>query len=232
MLGRRRSLGVVLLAAAPVFVAAILAVGGGLGDPDTLAFEVFSSITLGLVIPLAALILGTGALGTGIDDGTIVYLLVKPVPRRTVVLAAMLVAAMATAALTVPASLLSGLLLLGGTAPDLLLGMVLAALLASVLYAVVFVTLSVYTGRALVLGLGYVLVWEGLVTGLLTGTRILSIREYALAVVTAFGGSGLGEAGRSGVELPVAMLLSAAVLVGAFVLGSRRLGRFEMTDGG
>jgi ABC-2 type transport system permease protein len=232
LLGRRRSLGVVVLAAAPVFVAAILAIAGGLGDAETLAYAVFSGITLGLVVPLAALILGTAALGTPIDDGTIVYLLVKPVPRRTVVLAAMLVAGAAGAALTGAATLLSGLLILGTTSPGLLAGMVAGALLASVLYVVVFVTLSVYTGRAFVVGLGYVLVWEGLVTGLFAGTRILSIREYALAVVSALGGDAAGGPGSEGVDLAVAAVLSVVVLVVAFVLGARRLGQFEVGEAG
>lgn len=232
LLGRRRSLGVVALAAAPVLVAAILAIAGGLGDAETLAFDVFGTITLGLVVPLAALVFGTAALGTLIDDGTIVYLLVKPIRRSTVVLAAMLVAGGAAAALTVSATLASGVLVLGLASPGLLFGMAAGAALASILYVVVFVTLSVYTSRALIVGLGYVLVWEGLVTSLLTGTRILSIREYALAVVAAFGGDGVVGAERTGVELPVAVVLSVAVLVISFVLGSRRLGRFEVGEAG
>ena len=232
LLGRRRSLGVLLLAAAPVLVAAILAFAGGLGDAETMAFEVFSSITLSLVVPLAALVLGTAALGTMIDDGTVVYLLVKPVPRRTVVLAAMLVASAATAALTVTAALLAGALVLGGASPGLLVGMAAGTLLASVLYVVVFVALSVYTGRALVIGLGFVLVWEGLVTSLLSGTRILSIREYALAVVTALGGDGGADAGRAGIDLPVAAGLSLAVLVVGFVLAAHRLASFEIGEAG
>jgi len=232
LLGRRRSLGVVALAAAPVLVAAIIAVAGGLGDREELALDVFSTITLGLVVPLAALILGTAALGTLIDDGTIVYLLVKPVSRWTAVLAAMLVAAGATSLLTATAALLAGLLVLGLASPDLLAGMVAGTVLASVLYVAAFVTLSVFTTRALVVGLGYVLVWEGLVTSLLAGTRILSIREYALAVVTAIGGSTSGGSSGSGVDLPVAVVLSVAVLVIAFVLGAYRLSRFEVGEAG
>ena len=232
LLGRRRSLGVVLLAAAPVLVAAILAIAGGLGDPEALALDVYGTLTLGLVVPLAALVFGTAALGTLIDDGTIVYLLVKPIRRGTVILAAMLVAAAASLALTVATSLVAGLLVLGTASTGLLVGMAAGAALASILYVVVFVTLSVYTGRALVIGLGYVLIWEGLVTGLLTGTRILSIREYAMAVVAALGGDGVGGLGSEGVELPVALVLSVAVVVIAFVLGARRLGRFEVGEAG
>ncbi len=232
LLGRRRSLGVVVLAAAPVLLSLVLAIGGGLGDAETMAQEVFATITLGLVIPLAGLVLGTAAIGTEIDDGTVVYLLVKPVPRRTVILAKMLVAASATAALTVPAALVSGLLLLGTASPGLLGGMVLATLLAALLYSVAFVALSVFTGRALLAGLGYVLVWEGLVTTFLSGTRVLSIREYALSVVSVLGGEGSPVERGTGVDLPVALLLSAVILVGAFVLGAWRLARFEVTDTG
>jgi ABC-2 type transport system permease protein len=231
LLGRRRSLGVALLAAAPVLAALILAVGGGLGAPASMALDVFATLTLGLVIPLVALILGTGALGTHIDDGTIVYLLVKPVPRRAVILAAMLVAALATAALAILATLPASFLLLGSTAPDLQAGMVLGAFLASVLYGTVFVTLSVFTGRALVVGLGYVLIWEGVVTSLLPGTQVLSIREYALAMVSAVSAIDPPRQG-SGVDPLVAAVLSCAVLVAAAVLASWRLARFEVSEAG
>jgi ABC-2 type transport system permease protein len=231
LLGRRRSLGVLLLAAVPVLVAVILAMAGGLGSPAAVAIDVFGALTLGLAIPLVALILGTGALGTQIDDGTIVYLLVKPVPRRTVILGAMLVAAPATAALAVSATLLSGFLVLGTTVPELQAGMAIGALLASVLYSTVFVTLSVLTGRALVLGLGYLLVWEGFVTSLLPGTQILSIREYAMAVTNAVAGIDPARPG-SGVDPLVAVVAAAAVLVIAVVLGVWRLGRFEVSEAG
>lgn len=231
LLGRRRSLGVVLLAAVPVLVALLLAAAGGLGAAASIALDVFATLTLGLAVPLIALILGTGALGTQIDDGTIVYVLVKPVPRRTVILAAMLVAAPATAALAALATFLSGFLVLGTTSIDLQAAMVLGAALASVLYAAVFVTLSVFTGRALVVGLGYVLIWEGLATSLLPGTRLLSIREYAMSVVSV--ASGIESPGSTGgVDPPVAMALSAAVLVVAVVLGVWRLSRFEVSEAG
>jgi len=231
LLGRRRSLGVLLLAAVPVIVALILAVAGGLGSPASMAVDVFEGLNLALTIPLIALILGTGALGTQIDDGTIVYLLVKPVPRRTVVLGAMLVAAPATAALAVTSTLVSGFLVLGPTELDLQAGMALGALLASVLYGAVFVTLSVMTGRALVIGLGYVLVWEGLLTSLLPGTQILSIREYAMAVVRAVAGIGPARPG-TGVDPLVALIAAAAVLAVAVLLGVWRLGRFEVSEAG
>ena len=230
--GRRRTLGMVLLAASPVLVAAVLAFGGGLGNPNDLALEVYSQITLALVVPLVALVLGTAAIGTEIDDGTVVFLLVKPVRRRTVVLAKMLVAGGATAVLTVPGAAISTLLVAGPGALGLVVGAGVATLLASILYASVFVALSVFTGRALVIGLGYVLVWEGFLTSILSGTRVLSIREYGLAVVRALGADAAAIEKGAGVALPVAVALSAVVLVGAFLLGAWRLERFEVSEAG
>jgi ABC-2 type transport system permease protein len=100
-----------------------------------------------------------------------------------------------------------------------------------VLYAAVFVTLSVFTSRALVVGLGYVLVWEGLVTTILEGTRILSIREYALSIASAVGGSSVGGRGDP-LDAAVAATLSIVVLVVAVALGIWRLGRFEVGEAG
>ena len=153
----------------------------------------------------------------------------KPVPRRTVVLAAMIASTAATALLAVVATLVSGFLLVGFSSPDLLAGMAAAALLGSLLYVVVFVALSLVTSRALLLGLGYVLLWEGLVTTLLAGTRILSIREYATSTMLAFAGTA-GGGGAASVELPVALALSIVAVVGAFLLGAWRLGRFEVAE--
>jgi ABC-2 type transport system permease protein len=144
----------------------------------------------------------------------------------------MLVATAATALLAVAATLLSGLLLVGFEAPGLLAGTAVAAFLASLLYVVVFVALSLFTSRALLVGLGYVLLWEGLVTTLLAGSRILSIREYATATMLALAGpAGKGSAPAS-VELPVAVALSLAVVVAAYLLGAWRLGRFEVAEAG
>ena len=53
-------------------------------------------------MPLVALIIGTAAIGSEIDDGTAVYLIVKPIPRWRIALSKMVVAAGLTAAMVVP----------------------------------------------------------------------------------------------------------------------------------
>ncbi len=231
LLGRRRILLVGLLALAPVGVAVVLVLGGGLGATAQVTRDIYASLVMTTVVPLVALILGTTAIGAEIDDGTVVHLLAKPVGRGWIILAKMLVAATAGVVLCGSSVLVSGALLLGLDAPGLLLGMLAGAVVSVIAYTAVFVTLSVWTGRALVAGLAYVLLWEGFIASYFSGTRLLSIREYGLAVAAGIAGPEKGTLA-SDVPLVTGLVLAAAVAGVAFALGARRLARFEISDAG
>ncbi len=231
LLGRRRILLVGLLALAPVGVAAILVVGGGLGTTAQITRQVYDSLVMTTIVPLVALILGTTAIGAEIDDGTVVHILAKPVGRSWIMLAKMLVAGAAGVALCGTSVLVAGFLLLRLDAPGLLLGMLAGVVLAVIAYTAVFVTLSVWTSRALIAGLAYVLLWEGIVSTFFSGTRLLSIREYGLAVAAGIAGPEAGTLARD-VPLATGLALAAVVTVAAFWLGARRLARFEISDAG
>jgi ABC-2 type transport system permease protein len=81
------------------------------------------------------------------------------------------------------------------------------------------------TSRALIIGLAYVVVWEGVIAGLFAGTRVFSIRQHALAVADALGGDGAVPA-----ELDplVAIVVAGMVVVAAFAIAVRRLERVEL----
>ena len=104
------------------------------------------------------------------------------------VLTKLAVAALCSAALTCGPMLLAGLIAAGGLGEGLVLGMIGGAAIGSVLYCSVFVAVSLVTGRALVFGLAYVLIWEGLLAGLFAGTRTFSVRQLTLAFADAIGG--------------------------------------------
>jgi ABC-2 type transport system permease protein len=105
LLGRRRTILLVLLAGLPVLIALLIRASGGRPDAD----RVLDTLVVRLVMPLTALILGTSAIGSEIDDGTAVYLMVKPIARWRIALAKILVAAGLTATLVVPSVVLTGL---------------------------------------------------------------------------------------------------------------------------
>ena len=50
-----------------------------------------------MVLPVLALIIGTGVLGSEIDDGTLVHILAKPLSRREILLSKLAVAVGVTA---------------------------------------------------------------------------------------------------------------------------------------
>jgi ABC-2 type transport system permease protein len=84
LLGRRRMLLLLILPALLLAIAVIVRWAAG-PDP-TVSANLLQAFALGTIVPLLGLLAGTGAIGTEIDDGSIVYLLAKPVNRMTIVL--------------------------------------------------------------------------------------------------------------------------------------------------
>jgi ABC-2 type transport system permease protein len=228
--GRRRSLLLLLLALVPVAVAIIYRLGEHVDQHDWTANVLLNGIVMTSVLPLACLILGTSALGSEIEDGTTVYILAKPVPRYEIVAAKFAASALVAAAFVLPATIISGLIALQGVPKDgIVTGFAIATLVGVFAYTAVFVLLSVATSRALLFGLAYVFIWEGLVTELFSGTRYLSIRQYCLGIADLI--SKVSEddfqANLGGVE---GLMLATIVAAAALVLAVRRLEAFELTD--
>ena len=223
LLGRRRTVLMVLLAALPVLVGLLIRLGGGRND----APEILDTLVIRTVLPLIALVFGTAAIGSEIEDGTAVFLLAKPVARWRIALAKLAVAAGLTAALAVPPIILTGLLVegFGGDSLAMAFGFALAAIAGGTAYAVAFAALGVVTSRALVVGLGYTLLWEGVLAGLLDGTRFMSIRQGTLGVAAALTGDDVGV---DVLEPVVSVLILAVVVVGGFLLTTRALARFQV----
>ena len=55
------------------------------GQDDDITVGILGGFALATMVPLIGLIAGTGAIGPEIDDGSIVYLLAKPVSRPTII---------------------------------------------------------------------------------------------------------------------------------------------------
>jgi len=224
MLGRRRTVLLVLLAGLPVLVALLIRVSGGRPDAD----QVIDTLVVRFVMALVALVVGTAVIGSEIDDGTAVYLMIKPIARWRIALSKALVAAGLTSVLVVTAVVLTGILLSGrGDAMTVTVGFAVACFVGGSAYAVAFLALSVFTSRAFLVGLAYVLIWEGVLAGLLEGTKFLSIRQATLGLAAALG----VDVADDPLAPAISLLVLAVVLVGGFLLASWRLARFEIRGG-
>ena len=225
LLDQRRFWLMVLLAAVPVLLTLI---GTMLGESD-LSEEVLDSLVVQTVLPLIALIFGTGALGSELEDGTIVYLLAKPGHRARIVMAKGLVAAGVTAALVVPATLLTGVILASSDADvvETTIAYAIAVAVGGSAYALGFMALSSITSRALSIGLGYVLLWEGILAGLLPGTQTFSVRQATLGLADMLGAQGIED------PLPAttSVVVLSAIIVGSLVLATWRMSRYQLRGG-
>ncbi|MBO0802939.1 MAG: ABC transporter permease, partial [Nocardiopsaceae bacterium] len=221
MLGRRRALAFALPAVILIALTLVLRASrpAGVPWPD----HVLGDFGFSVLLPLTALIVGTGVLGAEIDEGSAIHLLATPVRRSEVVLTKFAVAAGMTALFAAVPELIAGLI-----APDsgkLAWALFIGALVGSVAYSAVFVMASVLTTRAIAVGLLYVLVWEGLLANLVGGVRILSIAHYSLGVANAIDPDPNLHAG---LTLTTSVIMAAVVTAGALVFASRRLASFAI----
>ena len=145
--------------------------------------QILGDFGFSVLLPLLALIIGTGVLGAEIDDGSAIHLLATPVRRGSIVLTKWVVAAVLTMLFAAVPELIAGLL--APNSGKLAFALFVGALVGSVIYTAVFVLASVLTTRAIAAGLLYVLIWEGLLGNIVGGARILSIAHYSLGIANA-----------------------------------------------
>jgi ABC-2 type transport system permease protein len=231
LLSRRRALLMVLLCLVPVGLALLARFRGLPGDSAERATAVIELLIVRTVLPLVALVLGTSAIGSELEDGTAIHLLTKPVARWRIVVGKLLAAAPAAALLVVGSTLATGLIIGGerGSGP-VTLALSIAVAVGALLYVAVFVALSVITSRALIVGLIYVVIWEGLLAGLFEGTQALSIRQYTMSIAGALDPSGI-IASEAPLETSMAVMASLVVLAVAIWVATRRLSSLELTGG-
>jgi ABC-2 type transport system permease protein len=220
-LGRRRAF--LFAIPAVVLIALTLVLRATRPDDALWPGQVLGDFGFSVLLPFTALIVGTGVLGAEIDDGSAIHLLATPVRRGSIVVTKFAVAAAVTALFAAVPELLAGLL--APNSSHLAVALFVGALAGSVIYSAVFVLASVLTTRAIAFGLLYVLIWEGLLSNLVGGARILSIAHYCLGIANAIHPDTNLNAG---LTLATSLILGVIVTVGALILATRRLSAFAI----
>jgi ABC-2 type transport system permease protein len=226
LLFRRRSL---LLALAPLLSAAVAMIQAADGTAGADAFaSLMEQLFLPLILPFIGLVIGSSALGEERDDGTILYLASTPLPRLAIALPAIAAAALTTAVLCLPGLLLTIVFSTGDDLSATIAAWAIASVLAaSITYAAVFGALSLRVKRPVVIGLIYVLFWEGSIATFAPSARWLSLGAYARAIVAGGLPSSTDENVPAIGALAAVLVLAAATAVSALWCG-RRLSRVEL----
>lgn len=236
LLGRRRTSLLLLLPLTLIALCVLARMLAGLesgrneGIDPALAADLIGAFGLATLLPLLGLIAGTGVIGPEIDDGSIVYLLSKPLNRHSIILTKVAVAIGVVTAFGAAPIAVAGLVLTGELG-GITAGYTVGALVAGIAYCAVFVLLGVISRNAVVIGLIYALVWESLVGQIVPGARALSIQQWGLALTERIVGTE-AETLRvtSAVGLGTGGVLLAVVTVGCVWYAGHRLRTLRFTQ--
>lgn len=161
LLGGRRLLVLGLLGTIPAIVVWLSTANRSVAS----TFEVYhegAMITLFLIVmPIVSIVLGSAALGDERRDGTLSFLIVRPIPRTGITGAKTMAAWIAAATV----SMLSGALASAAVSIRMsdwstMVPTLVALAISAGCYAAVFMVVGFLTSRAVLLGLVYLFVWE------------------------------------------------------------------------
>jgi ABC-2 type transport system permease protein len=178
---------------------------------ETDIFALLDLAALALYVPVVALVFSTSSLGDLAQDGTLVYVWLRPVARWKVVLVAL------AATLTVVLPLTLGpvwlAIALAGASWQAFWAITASTAMAACAYTAVFTAFGLRVRHALIFGLGYVLIWEAGVASLGKGPAALSIRHYAESLLAHLGNQTVPGAIEAD-QWPSMIVLAAVTLAG------------------
>ena len=139
--------------------------------PERAFANVAAEGILGLAVPIAALVIGDAVLGAEIRGGTFHFTWLTPVPIWQIILGRWAGGSFVAVVTITPACAIAAVV--AGT-PDMAGPIALAALMASVSYVALFITIGCLTQRTAVWSLALVFLIERLLGAALTGIAQLS----------------------------------------------------------
>jgi ABC-type transport system involved in multi-copper enzyme maturation permease subunit len=223
--GRWRLLIMAVLAMMPVVIALLMLLDDR--APSVREFEtaILSAMLAGSIAPLIVLAIAAPAFANEIEDRTLANLTLSPIPRWQIAVPKLL----ATITIAGPFILASAF----ATSWIAYLGdlravaaVTLSAFVGVALYASAFVWLGLVSTQAIGIGLLYIVLWEGLFSGFVSGVRLLSIRHHAIALMHGLDARRFA----AGDHLSLAVTIAVATLVfgGFLLLSIRRLRRIDV----
>ena len=227
----RRTLVIAVLLAVPALLA--VAYVGSEAHPNgpKFAVQLIDLLFLPVLLPLIALLLATTALGGEVEDGTLIYLTLRPVSRLGLVVAKLLAATLVAAVLIEISVAVTYVIAANGSYEGRTLSALLLANLAGCLvYCSLFLLLGLFLPRrGLIVGFIYVLAWEGGAAAVSTALATLSVRRYLLSTLHAgLGASPLADLQHASVSGAVSLAVLSAMVCAGVALTTWRLRQMEL----
>lgn len=181
LLRGRRTLAIGLLALLPVVAAVVFAARGHVAPELFWAREV-QRLIIPTITAFVAVVVGASAIGDDREDGTILYLAATPIPRLTLVLSKLAAAWTASMALLAPVVIASGLIALRGGGAGQIAWPLAGVALACLGYCAAAGWLAMTVRRPVMVGVLYILLWEGSIATFAASADRFSLAAYGRAV--------------------------------------------------
>ena len=227
--GRWRVALIVLLGILPIALAVVVVIAEGDDKSFSSNFVniLLDGLLVGGILPIVTMAMSTAAFGNELEDKTLSYIVLKPIPRWHIVLPKFLASIIIVGPLIVASGAIAAWIGMD-TDPRISLAVGLALFAGVTAYASIFTWAGLVTTRALAFAIVYVFVWEGLISSFINGVDYLSVRGYTLAIMHGLDRDGLEELSVRVIELPAAVVGAVAVSVVFFFLTVRRLRNMDV----
>lgn len=179
---------------------------------------------LSILIPVVALIFASASLGDTREDGTLVYLWLRPISRWSVTSGAWSASVTVALPLTViPMAIAAILLDVGDT---LITTTILTSVLAVGAYCGIFLLLGLMVKNPVMWGLAYIFIWEATIASFAKPAAALSVSGYSRSIM----------AGRTGVDFDylwnpsqgTSIFMLVIIVIVSIGVSSIRLNRLEV----
>jgi ABC-2 type transport system permease protein len=223
--GRWRLTIMTVLAAMPVAIAVLMLRSNSAPTVQQFETAILSAMLAGSIAPLIVLAIGAPAFGNEVEDKTLANLVLSPLSRSQIALPKLLATFTISAPFIVASAFATSYVaFLGDTQATI--AVTVAAVVGVAMYASAFVWLGLTSTQGIGIGLLYIVLWEGLFSGFVSGVRLLSIRHYSIALM-----HGLDErrfAFSTHLNFTATLIIAALVVVGFALLSVRRLRRMDV----
>lgn len=212
LLTRGRAVALTLLGVLLALLALAVGTSDNVDEPIEDGVRLLDLAGFTLVVPIVALVFAAASLGDLREDRTLVYLWLRPMGRAPVVVGAWIASIAVSLPFTLPAMVVSGVLLDAGS--DLVVAAAVATMVGVVAYSALFLLLGLLVRNAVIWGVGYVLMWEGFIAQFGTATARVAIRGYTRSILASI----------TDVDLDLGELSLVGGLVGAGVIACVAVG--------
>lgn len=196
LLRSRRTVVIGLLCAFPILASmlGVIFIVSGLAERDLSAYTLMAFIMANgyvhFFLVVVTLFYGTALIADEIDDRTITYLFVRPVPKSTIYLGKYLAYLVAGSLLLLPTAALAFLIALIADPPGeairhlpILIQDLIVLALGIIAYGALYALIGALSRRPVFVGLGFAVVWETAVTFIPGYMNKLTIKHYLIALL-------------------------------------------------